>query len=329
VRAFPFEDTAVLPHERTLTGPLIDRLALSRATRAALSPQFMLYSDPSRSLDAALDGGEPFADFTTDDGIRHELWRVADTTAVLQIRLALKPAKLLIADGHHRYETAVALAAELDADARSRGMTPSPQGEHHYTFALLANGDDPTLVVFATHRLIHSLPDFDFDRMLEGVQGLFEVRPIAGTPAELEGAAQAETEPAVCAVGPGGRAVLLVPRADRDTSQHPVLGRRPPSVRATGVALLHDGILEHVLGIKAEAQTGATNIQYFQDVARGVEAIERGEGQVLFIMKPTSVAQVRAVAEGGDVMPYKSTYFYPKVPTGLFFHTLSTERAVP
>jgi uncharacterized protein (DUF1015 family) len=327
VRAVPLSERSVLPHERTLTGPKLDRMKLSRATRATLSPQFMLYSDPQRLLDADLDSGAPFAEFSTPDGIRHQLWRVTAPASVARITNTLAQSNLLIADGHHRYETAVALAEELDRAARAGGTTPSARGEHLYTFALLTNGDDPSLVVFPTHRLIHSLPRFDLDELVERAGELFVVQPASGSADELRAQLARVEGAAVCAVG-AGRAALFVARSDVDVRKHPVLGKRPEVVARTAVALLHDGLLEHILGISPEAQALKTNIKYLQDARAGVEAVERGQGQVFFLMNPTPVATIREVAEAGEVMPQKSTYFYPKVPTGLFFHTLDPTRDV-
>jgi uncharacterized protein (DUF1015 family) len=328
VRAVPYEARQVLPHERTLTGPKVDRIALSRATRAMLSPQFMLYSDPARRLDADLDSGVPFAEFRTDDGIEHRLWRVSDPGTVARITEAMKSGALLIADGHHRYETAVSLASEFDKEARVAGQSPSDRGEHLYTFALLANGDDPSLVVFATHRLVHSLKAFSFETLVDRSKEIFDVTRIAGGLEVARQALAAESRPAVCAVAKGGEAALLVLREGVDLSRHPVLGKRPEVMRDATVALLHDGLLEHVLGITPEAQAAKTNIRYMQDPRKGAEELDRGDAQVLFMMNPTPVATVRRVAEAGEVMPQKSTFFYPKVPSGLFFHTLLADRHV-
>jgi uncharacterized protein (DUF1015 family) len=132
----------------------------------------------------------------------------------------------------------------------------------------------------------------------------------------------------LCAVAPGGRCALFALRADADLAAHSVLGKRPPVLRSAAVTLLHDGILEHLLGITPEAQAAKTNIRYLQDPRDGAGALDRGEGQVLFLMNPTKVSTVRSVAEAGEVMPQKSTFFYPKVPSGLFFHTLLPERDV-
>lgn len=328
VRVAPYSTRQVMPHERTLTGPKRDRHELSLATRATLSPGFMLYSDPEHALEADLDSGELFADFTTDDGIQHKLWHVSAARSVVRIANALSDASLLIADGHHRYETALALGSELDQEARAAGHKVPERAEHHYFPVLLANGDDPGLVVFPTHRLVHSLARADFGELCVKADQIFAVTPASGGPADLMDVLARAPETSLCVVGPDGRAALLVARTDVNLAEHPVLGKRPTVVRHTAVALLHDGLLEHVLGISPEAQAAKTNIRYLQDARRGVEALGRGDGQLLFLMKATPVAVIRAVAEAGEVMPQKSTYFYPKVPTGLLFHTLDPKRSV-
>jgi uncharacterized protein (DUF1015 family) len=328
VRAAPYAARQVLPHERTLTGPKLDRIALSRATRAMLSPQFMLYSDPEKRLDADLDSGKEVARFRTEDGIEHRMWSITDAAAVRRITGALGASALLIADGHHRYETAVSLAKEFDDEARAAGKTPSPRGEHLYTFALLSNGDDPNLVVFATHRLVHSLRSFDFESMLAAARPLFDVISVNGGLDAARSALAAEQRPAVCAVVKGGGAALLALRKDANLAGHPVLGKKPEVLRTAAVSLLHDGILEHLLGITPEAQAAKTNIRYLQDPRQAASALEAGEANALFLMNPTPVSTVRKIAEAGEVMPQKSTFFYPKVPSGLLFHTLVTDREV-
>jgi len=329
VRAVPFSERQVLPHEKTLTGPKLDRIKLSRATRATLSPQFMLYSDPRRALDAALDSGQEFADFSTPDGVRHQLFRVTKKDAIREVVSAIGKGSLLIADGHHRYETAVALAQEIDEAATGQGRAPGPRAEHRFTYALLTNGDDPSLVVFPTHRLVHSLESFDPEAFGRRASELFELRAVSGGADELRALLAKESRPALLAVSAGGKKTLLVLRSDVDLSEHPVLKKRPAVVRKTAVALLHDGLLEHVLGITPEAQAAKTNLKYPQDARLAIQAVERGEGQILFLMNPTPVSTIREVADAAEVMPQKSTYFYPKVLTGLLFHTLLPEREVP
>ncbi|HKQ69490.1 MAG TPA: DUF1015 domain-containing protein, partial [Polyangiaceae bacterium] len=323
VKVVPFQDRVVLPHERTLSGPKEDRLKLFRATQTNLSPGFMLYRDPKRVLDSALEAGKVVSSFATADGVDHQLAKISSPDALGAIVEHIRKSSLLIADGHHRYETALRYSQEIDAQKAQAKKPYAPQPEHQHFMVFLCNGDDPNLVVYATHRLVHSLPAFDWDEFLRKAGDLFEVTPQTGALqaaearlAELRGVATA-----FLAVGPakGGapRLALLRLRANADLERHPTLGQRPKVVRTTDVAILHSGILEHLLGISIEAQAAKTNLQYLQDPRKGAVQLDKGEGQVLFVMNPTPVAQVREVAEAGEVMPQKSTYFYPKVFTGL------------
>jgi len=330
VRLHPFSDRVILPHERTLSGPKEDRLKLFRATRTQVSPGFMLYSDPRGELDAPLEAGAVLAEFATPDGIHHVLAKVTARDAIAAVVDGLRKSTLLIADGHHRYETAIAYRDEIVA---AGGANES--GEHRYFMTFLVNGDDPNLVVFPTHRLIHSLPRFDFDELLEKAHRLFVVlrrddRPSAD--ALLTWLSKdAPTHPAFVVASRDGRAALLAVKKSVDLSTHPTLGPLIPELRATDVAVLHSGVLEDLLGISKEAQAKKTNIRYPQDARAALAELRAGKdgAQALFLMSATPVAHVRAVAEAGEVMPQKSTFFYPKVPTGLLLHTLDPSRSVP
>jgi uncharacterized protein (DUF1015 family) len=341
VRVVPFKDRVVLPHERTLSGPKEDRLKLFRATRTNLSPGFMLYRDPKRVLDGPLETGEVVSTFTTLDGIEHRIAKVTAPDAIRTIVDHIGKSSLLIADGHHRYETALHYSQEIDGAEASTTRPYLPRPEHRYFMSFLCNGDDPDLVVFATHRLVHSLPSFDWDEFLAKAGELFEVTPQTGdlkaAEARLSESGRGTTALLAVAAKNGGKGkngsrqpkmALLTLRSGLDLEKHPTLGQRPRVVRTTDVAVLHSGILEHMLGISLEAQVKKTNLAYLQDPKQGLAQLESGEGQVLFLMNPTPVAQVREVAEAGEVMPQKSTYFYPKVLTGLAIHTLDPYRAV-
>ena len=196
----------------------------------------------------------------------------------------------------------------------------------------LANGDDPKLVVFPTHRHVHSLPSFSFDALVSGARSLFEIEELQqSTPVEgiLERLRQAgQRAPSVAAASGDGRVALLTLRGDVDLDGHPALGQKPPVLRRTDVTFLHAGVLEGLLGITPEAQAAKTNLWYPQDAQAALGELRGGRGQALFLMNATPVAQVREVAEAGEVMPQKSTFFYPKVATGLAIHTLEPERAV-
>jgi uncharacterized protein (DUF1015 family) len=329
VRLVPFADRVVLPHERTLAGPKEDRLKLLRAVRANVSPGFMLYRDPRRQLDEVLAKAEPWAEFATPDEIHHRVARVRDRAAIHSVVEGLRSGSLLIADGHHRYETALRYAQEVSADH----LSAPDDAEHRYFMCYLVNGDDPDLVVFPTHRHVHSLPSFSFEHLLESVSAAFCVEELGqGADADtllaaLKGAAR--RGPCVVATARDGRGALLTLRSDIDLARHATLGKAPEVLRRTDVAVLHAGVLEHVLGITPEAQAAKTNLWYPQDAAAALAALRSGKGNVLFLMNATPVSQVREVAEAGEVMPQKSTFFYPKVLTGLALHTLDPGRRIP
>jgi uncharacterized protein (DUF1015 family) len=309
-----------LPHERTLSGPKEDRLKLSRATGAALSPGFLLYRDPGGTLDPALETGDLLAEFATPDGVFHAIAKITARDALHAVAARVAQSKLLIADGHHRYETAVRYADEVHRDASQRA-------EHRWYMALLANGDDPNLVVFPTHRHIHSLPSFDWNALLENAKATFDVAPLAknldcaSIMRELAGRTFA-------AAAPDGSVAIFTLRKDVDLAAHTTLGARPAVLRKTDVALLHHAVLEHLLGITQEAQAAKTNIWYPQDAAAALADLHKNKGQILFLMNATPVSHVRDVAEAGEVMPQKSTFFHPKVLTGLAIHTLDPSRSV-
>ncbi len=326
VKLVALDKGIVLPHERTLSGPKEDRLKLFRATRTNFSPGFQLYRDPEGALNAPLATAKTLTELTTPDGIEHVLSKISDKDAIASIALGIAKSSLLIADGHHRYETALRYANE----ATSSGVD---RPEHAYFLVFFANGDDPDLVVFPTHRHVHSLPSFDFAAAQKGASDLFDVTPLPpGASADVYTAALAKSgaeRPSLVLCGGDGRASLLGLKNTADLAGHPILGKKVPALRKTDVALLHMGILEPVLGITPEMQAAKSNIWYPQDAAAALADLRANKGQALFLMNGTPVAQVREVAEAGEVMPQKSTFFYPKVLTGLAIHTLDPGRTVP
>jgi uncharacterized protein (DUF1015 family) len=330
VRLVPFSERIVLPHERTLSGPKEDRLKLFRATRANLSPGFMLYQDPRGELDGPLDRAEPIAEFLTPDGVRHALSKVRDRDAIRAVVEGLARSTLLIADGHHRYETALRYSSEVLSGA-AVGV-PADESEPAYFMTFLANGDSPSLIVFPTHRHVHSLPSFSFDELLRLSRDSFEVE-VLGPGSEADPILDllrrsGEVGPTVAAASPDGRVALLRLRADVPLERHATLGSKPAVLRTSDAVVLHSALLEHILGITPEAQAAKTNLWYAQDAREALRALRAGRGQVLFLMNGTPVSEVRKVAEAGEVMPQKSTFFFPKVWTGLALHTLDASRRV-
>lgn len=331
VRVVPFSERIVLPHERTLSGPKEDRLKLFRATKTNLSPGFMLYRDPAGVVAKALAERVRVATFTTEDGVEHVLSKVVKPEAIRAVVDHVKTSQLLIADGHHRYETTLRYSEEVTA------ATPGalPNGAHRYFMVFFASSDDPNLVVFPTHRHVHSVDGFSWDDAATKLTTWFDVRPLprgGDAPSALAALREAGARGnAFVMCGRGGELLLVTLKAGADLATHPVIGALTPALRKTDVAVLHGGILEHVIGITKESQAAKTNLFYPQDAVKALADLRAGAsgvGQALFLMNATPVDHVREVAEAGEVMPQKSTFFYPKIATGLCIHTLEPSRPV-
>jgi uncharacterized protein (DUF1015 family) len=320
VRLHEYSDRVILPHERTLSGPKADRMDLMVATQAQLSQLFLLYDDPERRVDAALEAARnasPDIEIRTDDGIEHRIWVVSDPAAIEFVRTALADERLLIADGHHRYETALAYRNRRRAETGSSGDQP-----WDFALAYLANSADPGLIVWPTHRAIHSVPNFDLGLWIDRVRPYFEQKFLDASDRRAVEAALAESgerTPSFVVLGQRGgepAAMLLAYKpgtADEQLAQIP----GPEEARSLDVNILHDFVLPTLTGISHEAQAAKTNIHYIKGLDAAFDAALDGEHQFVLLMNPLPVPKVRAVCESGGFMPQKSTYFYPKVLSGL------------
>ena len=327
VKLATYAEKKVLPHERTLSGPKEDRYKLFMATKTNLSPGFMLYADPKKELDAALATAKTLATFETPDGIVHTLGKVSDPVAIAKIAEGASRAPLLIADGHHRYETALRVRDEIEAKLVAEGKAPPPDAPpsiapHRYFMVFFANGDDPGLRVYPTHRHLHDVPGFAFDSMIEKAKELFDVTALEGAADDYLAALKKEKRPAFVACAPDGRAMLLGLKKDADLAKHPIVGSQVKALRESDVAVLHGVLLEGIVGVTKEAQAAKTNLWYPQDARQAISDLKAGKGSALFLMNATPPQVVREIAEAGEVMPQKSTFFYPKVATGLTIHLL-------
>lgn len=323
VELTPFGEGPVLPHERTLAGPKQDRLDLMRACDAHLELVFALFSDPERAWEGALEGqlGAPVLDCEYE-GAHHTLYRVADASACARLAAALADSNLYIADGHHRYETMCAFGRELEAAGREEVA--------RFGMIYLSNLDDDGLVVLPTHRLVHGLADVDLDAVLRSVGPHFEAKeiPLPDDVADLrETLARAgEGGAAFGLARPGdGRMHVLTLRDDFSPTAAG-LGELAPALQRLDVTLLHELVLERALGITKAAQAAKTNLAYCKSSEAALEVARKGDGetQLCCFMNPARVHDVVAVCDSGEVMPQKSTFFFPKIPTGLVFHDLSS-----
>jgi uncharacterized protein (DUF1015 family) len=304
----------IRPHERTHPGPREDRLKLTRATRTNLSPIFSLFGDPDGAAGRAMDQiatSTPFATAADLDGTENTLWRSANEDLVAELQMALADAELLIADGHHRYETARVYAEEIGGE-----------GPHQYVLMLLCSLSDPGLLVFPTHRLLTGLKD-DMDKQLairDALMRDFEIE-------ELDDAGQLEPNGANGRVAFGymdsfHRKPYRVTLKDQSIADAALEGM-PEPYRRLDTAVLEALVLRGALKMSEDDISHLRGLNYSKDLADAIDAVETGRADAGFFMRATPVEQVREVAETGESMPPKSTYFYPKVPTGLVFNPLT------
>ncbi len=302
----------VRPHERTHPGPKEDRLRLTRATHANVSPIFSLYSDPEQIAWRALapaTAGVPWAQITDADGTVHRLWRVGNADAIATVQAATGEAELLIADGHHRYETMQAYAQEVGGD-----------GDHRYILMCLVALEDPGLTVFPTHRLIGGL---DEDRRRALAQAL--ERDFDSTEVPIE---QIAPEPRRGLLQLGyfdGRDERALHLTLKDQAiADAALPDRSTAYRELDTGVLETLLLKNALGYSDEDIAHFNGLFYARDTAEALAMVRSGEYDAAFLMRPTPVEQVREVAAAGENMPPKSTYFFPKLLTGLLFNPLGT-----
>jgi uncharacterized protein (DUF1015 family) len=301
----------VRPHERTHPGPKEDRLRLMRATRANLSPIFSLFSDPENATWEALaptTTGTPWGEVTDGDGTTHKLWRVSDAYTIAAVRQATRDAELLIADGHHRYETATTYAEELGGD-----------GEHRYILMCLVALEDPGLTVFPTHRLVRGLDHARQEALRETLRRDFEIvevpleriAPELGTgPLELGYIDSHHQQP---------YRLKLKDQAIADAA----LPGFSEAYRGLDTGVLEALLLKGPLGLSDDDISHFNGLFYARNTDEAVAMVRSGEYDAAFLLRPPPVSQVRDVAASGENMPPKSTFFYPKLLTGLLFNPLS------
>jgi uncharacterized protein (DUF1015 family) len=304
----------VRPHERTHPGPKEDRLRLTRATRANISPIFSLYSDPTNAAWAALAPAteqQPYGEVTDADGTVHRLWRVADPHAIAAVQAATRGAELLIADGHHRYETMQAYADEIGGE-----------GEHRYILMCLVALEDPGLTIFPTHRLVRGMDSAKRAALQQALEHDFEITPLPATE-DLAPKPQAEaTTPLELGYLDGEGRRLRLELKDQAIAEE-ALQNHSDAYRHLDTGVLETLILKGALGLSDDDISHFNGLFYARDTAEAEAMVTGGEYEAAFLMRPTPVTQVREIAAAGENMPPKSTYFYPKLLTGLLFNPLS------
>jgi uncharacterized protein (DUF1015 family) len=303
----------VRPHERTHPGPKEDRLRLTRATRANISPIFSLYSDPANAAWTALEPATthaPWGEVSDADGTVHRLWRVSDPQAIAAVQAATRDSELLIADGHHRYETMQAYAEEVGGE-----------GEHRYILMCLVALEDPGLTVFPTHRLVRGLDDERRKALEATLARDFDIAKVLVeelAPPPQEGATPLQ----LGYISSGDEQVYRLTLKDQAIADE-ALGDHSEAYRHLDTGVLETLLLKGALGLSDDDISHFNGLFYARDTAEAVAMVRSGEYDAAFLMRPTPIAQVRDIAAEGENMPPKSTYFFPKLLTGLLFNPLS------
>ena len=295
-----YASKVVFPHERTLTGPKKDRLELLRHTRTQFEQIFMLYEDPEQRIDHVMDEiarRNPDIHIRDEYGVEHSMWTVADHEKIRFIQGQMENKKLIIADGHHRYETALVYRDEMHSEKGSDRMP--------MTFF---NMNSPGLTILPTHRVLADLPGFDSTNFFDRAADFFDMTE-APTPDRPTFGAFTD-----------GRLVFLRLKISLDLrALMPDLSEKQ---RSLDVAILHRLLLEKCLGITEEAVKKESYITYVRDRDAAVKAVRERKAQIAFLLNPTRLDQLRDIAYEGNVMPQKSTDFYPKVLSGLTMYSL-------
>jgi uncharacterized protein (DUF1015 family) len=329
-----YDARVVFRHEHTLSGPRADRIELLRHTHAQTGQLFLLYDDPSKQIDTWLDQvarTTPEVELHDEFRVTHRMWPVPDPAFAERIHKAMAQKSVVIADGHHRYETALAYRDEC----RTRAGKIDPQAAYEFAMATFINTHSKGLTILPTHRLVRNLPDFDFDRFRAVLAPYFDwySYPFAGT--DERAAAYAEFRKDLERLNHGRRAIGAYPYATqpgadafylfvlrREVDLESLLPDLSEGQRGLDVVLLHRLILDKGLGITAEAVTAEKNLAYERETEAAIAAVDRGEAQLALLLNPVRVEQVMKIALAGDVLPQKSTDFYPKLLSGLAVYRL-------
>jgi uncharacterized protein (DUF1015 family) len=325
VKLEPFGTGQVFPHEETFGAPKADRLSLMQACSANLSPVFGLFPDEDNAMTKLLESGvklcAPVVELTEANGVQNRLWAIADEAWVAAMGAALEPRNCFIADGHHRYETSCNYRDERRAkDSDPKGALDKG---YNYTLMMCVPMSDPGLYILPTHRLIQKAPGVSKEALLDAVKTNFTVRE--ASEGELLQLAEEETGPVRIGVifNDGSRAILTqTPAAVARMKE--LQPKRSNDWRALDVSVLQELILKEAIKLSEEKVLRKEGVSYTPDTRQALSRVcaDKGAYEMGFILRPTRIDQVRDVATGGEKMPQKSTYFYPKLLTGLVIRTL-------
>jgi uncharacterized protein (DUF1015 family) len=319
----------VFRHEQTLAKPKADRLELLRATRTHYEQLFLLYEDSGEIASLLTTTGPAAIDVSInvndEYGVAHRVWQISDAGVIASVQEKMREKKLVIADGHHRYETALNFRDECREKSPLKpkgGLNGAPEAAEEFVMMTFVNMNDPGLLVLPTHRVVHSLDSFSVETFQEQARAFFAVEEIDPAFDDVHATALLRER------GRAGTALLAVTATRAFLLHSPVsagsqrLAGLSPRQQALDVVRLHKCVLEGVLGLSEESIRNQQNLAYVREASEALAEVRKGAANIAFLMNPCPVRQVRDVALAGEVMPQKSTDFYPKLLSGLAAYAL-------
>ena len=318
VKLEPFSKGVILPHEETLSKAKTDRFNLMKATGSNFSQIDSLYMDEDGSvfdLINAASQGAPHSQFTDSDNVTHRLWCVSDPAVISAVTAKMSDKKLYIADGHHRYETALNYQRYVHDNLDEIGTSD-------YVTMMLVNMENSGLVVFPTHRIVRDLPNFDYNALCDKCSEYFTVTPYLNREKGEQGLEKAYAE---------GRKAFVLFTGDnnytllelKDISvMETYIPNGSKALRELDVSILHTLVLERIFGIDKENMANQINLTYTRSADEALATVDGQRANCAFLLNPTRVSEIRDVAAAGEKMPQKSTYFYPKLTTGLVMNKI-------
>ncbi len=324
-----FGKGGIRPHEKTLAGPKADRLLLTKACKANLSPIFGLYADPKKQLTPYLAkyfSTKPTSEFRDDEGIAHRLWVVQDEELFEKANKLIGSKPLFIADGHHRYETALNYRNE-----EIKQPYDKPDSLHRYVMMFFSDMSDPGLLILPTHRVLHHWKGFDFAKLKKALSASFDIASFAKKDEFLQALKKAGQKKlqafGMLAASKVDPAFYVLTLTDKKRNAIPALKKVSPASRPVDTVVLHKGILEALLKMKEEEQIDPRYMEFVKDENDAIAARDREGTNVVFLLSAPRMDVLSGVVEAGEVLPPKTTYFYPKLASGLVINPLTNDAA--
>ena len=318
VKLEPFSKGIILPHEETLSKAKTDRFNLMKVTGCNFSQIYSLYMDEDNSVFGLIEGASqkgPDTVFTDKDSVTHRMWCVDDSAFITELTAKMADKKLYIADGHHRYETALNYQKYVENNLDETGSSD-------HVMMMLVNMENIGLVVFPTHRIVRDLPSFDYNAVCDKCKEYFDITPYLNREkgeAGLEQAYREGKKAFVMFTGDNNYTLLVL----KDISvMDTVIPEGCKALRQLDVSVLHSLVLERIFGIDKENMAGQINLTYTRSADEAIGTVDGQRANCCFLLNPTRVGEIREVAAAGDKMPQKSTYFYPKLTTGLVMNKI-------